>query len=157
MHSQAVSKSVGDSLPPIAGILLIVAAGGGFKQVLVDTGIGQLLAQGIIHSGLSPLLMGWLVAVAIRLATGSATVAMLTSAGILEPLAATMVGPHAALLVLAVGCGSVFFSHVNDAGFWLIKEYFNVSVGDNIKSWSLMETVLSVTGILLVLLTSVLV
>lgn len=101
--------------------------------------------------------MGWLVAVAIRLATGSATVATVTSAGILEPLAATMVGPHAALLVLAVGCGSVFFSHVNDAGFWLIKEYFNVSVGDNIKSWSLMETVLSVTGILLVLLTSVLV
>ena len=157
MHSQAVSKSVGDSLPPIAGILLIVAAGGGFKQVLVDTGIGQLLAQGIIHSGLSPLLMGWLVAVAIRSATGSATVATVTSAGILEPLAATMVGPHAALLVLAVGCGSVFFSHVNDAGFWLIKEYFNASVGDNIKSWSLMETVLSVTGILLVLLTSVLV
>lgn len=157
MDRQAISSSIGNSLPPIAGILLIVAAGGGFKQVLVDTGIGTLLAHAIIGSHLSPLLMAWLVAVAIRLATGSATVATVTAAGILEPLAVSLPPVEAALLVLAVGCGSVFFSHVNDAGFWLIKEYFGVSVGQNIKTWSLMESVLSVTGLVLVLLVSLVV
>ncbi|MCX8466886.1 GntT/GntP/DsdX family permease [Cutibacterium avidum] len=154
MDKEAISVSIGASLPPIAGILLIVAAGGGFKQILVDTGIAKLLANGITGSSVSPLLMAWLVAVVIRLATGSATV---TAAGILEPVAATMPSTHAALLVLAIGCGSVFFSHVNDAGFWLIKEYFGISVGENIKSWSLMETVLSVCGLLLVLLVSVII
>ena len=155
MDKEAISVSIGASLPPIAGILLIVAAGGGFKQILVDTGIAKLLANGITGSSVSPLLMAWLVAVVIRLATGSATVATVTAAGILEPVAATMPSTHAALLVLAIGCGSVFFSHVNDAGFWLIKEYFGISVGENIKSWSLMETVLAVCGLLLVLLVSV--
>ncbi|AGJ78034.1 gluconate:H+ symporter [Cutibacterium avidum] len=157
MDKEAISVSIGASLPPIAGILLIVAAGGGFKQILVDTGIAKLLANGITGSSVSPLLMAWLVAVVIRLATGSATVATVTAAGILEPVAATMPSTHAALLVLAIGCGSVFFSHVNDAGFWLIKEYFGISVGENIKSWSLMETVLSVCGLLLVLLVSVII
>ncbi|EGY77222.1 GntT/GntP/DsdX family permease [Cutibacterium avidum] len=157
MDKEAISVSIGASLPPIAGILLIVAAGGGFKQILVDTGIAKLLANDITGSSVSPLLMAWLVAVVIRLATGSATVATVTAAGILEPVAATMPSTHAALLVLAIGCGSVFFSHVNDAGFWLIKEYFGISVGENIKSWSLMETVLSVCGLLLVLLVSVII
>lgn len=157
MDKEAISVSIGASLPPIAGILLIVAAGGGFKQILVDTGIAKLLANGITGSSVSPLLMAWLVAVVIRLATGSTTVATVTAAGILEPVAATMPSTHAALLVLAIGCGSVFFSHVNDAGFWLIKEYFGISVGENIKSWSLMETVLSVCGLLLVLLVSVII
>ena len=157
MDKEAISDCIGASLPPIAGILLIVAAGGGFKQVLVDTGIAKLLAAGITRSSVSPLLMAWLVAVVIRLATGSATVATVTAAGILEPVAATLPPTQAALLVLAIGCGSVFFSHVNDAGFWLIKEYFGISVGENIKSWSLMETVLSVCGLLLVLLVSVII
>ena len=83
--------------------------------------------------------------------------ATVTAAGILEPVAASLPSAHAALLVLAIGCGSVFFSHVNDAGFWLIKEYFGISVGQTIKSWSLMETALSVCGVLLVLLVSVIV
>lgn len=83
--------------------------------------------------------------------------ATVTAAGILEPVAASLPPAHAALLVLAIGCGSVFFSHVNDAGFWLIKEYFGISVGQTIKSWSLMETALSVCGVLLVLLVSVIV
>lgn len=157
MDRDAISDSVGASLPPIAGILLIVAAGGGFKQILVDTGIAKLLGNGITQSSISPLLMAWLVAVVIRLATGSATVATVTAAGILEPVAASLPSAHAALLVLAIGCGSVFFSHVNDAGFWLIKEYFGISVGQTIKSWSLMETALSVCGVLLVLLVSVIV
>lgn len=154
MDRDAISDSISNALPPIAGILLIVAAGGGFKQVLVDTGIADMLARAINGSHLSPLLMAWLVAVVIRLATGSATVATVTAAGILEPVAAGLPPVQAALMVLAVGSGSVFFSHVNDAGFWLIKEYFGISVGQNIKTWSVMESILSVTGLVLVLLVS---
>jgi GntP family gluconate:H+ symporter len=98
------------------------------------------------------LLLAWLVAVLIRLATGSATVATVTASGILAPLAAGMPAAQVSLMVLAIGAGSVFFSHVNDAGFWLVKEYFGMKVGQTIKTWSLMETVLSVTGLVLVLL-----
>ncbi len=157
MGIKEVSSSLEASLGPIAGIILIVSAGGGFKQTLVDTGIGQLVADWIAQSGLSVLLLAWLVAVLIRLATGSATVATVTASGILAPLAAGMPAAHVSLMVLAIGAGSVFFSHVNDAGFWLVKEYFGMKVGQTIKTWSLMETVLSVTGLVLVLLLSVVV
>jgi GntP family gluconate:H+ symporter len=151
-----VSSVLGGSLPPIAGILLIVAAGGGFKQVLVDAGVGNLVADAAKNANLSPLLLGWLVAVGIRVATGSATVATITAAGIVAPLAATLDRPGVALLALAVGCGSLFFSHVNDAGFWLVKEYFGLTVGQTIKSWSVMETIISVVGFLGVLLLNLL-
>ncbi|MFI7302019.1 SLC13 family permease [Micromonospora aurantiaca] len=150
-----VSGFLGGSLPPIAGILLIVAAGGGFKQVLVDAGVGDLVANAADGANLSPLLLGWLVAVGIRVATGSATVATITAAGIVAPLADTLAGPEVALLALAIGCGSLFFSHVNDAGFWLVKEYFGLTVGQTIKSWSVMETIISVVGFLGVLLLDV--
>jgi GntP family gluconate:H+ symporter len=152
MGPKEVGSSLEASLGPIAGIILIVAAGGGFKQTLVDTGIGQLVADWIAQSGLSVLLLAWLVAVLIRLATGSATVATVTASGILAPLASGMSATEVSLMVLAIGAGSVFFSHVNDAGFWLVKEYFGMKVGQTIKTWSLMETVLSVTGLVLVLL-----
>ena len=142
-----------DALPPIAGILLIVAAGGGFKQVLVDTGIGTCLADWARDANISVLLLAWVIAVLIRLATGSATVATITASALMVGLVA---GPQStgetSLVVLAIGAGSVFFSHVNDAGFWLVKEYFGLSVGQTIKSWSLMETVLSVSGLIFVLL-----
>ncbi|MFC8504007.1 GntP family permease [Pedococcus sp. NPDC057267] len=151
MGTRALATSMEKALPPIAGIILIVAAGGGFKQTLVDTGIGKLVAQWVQGSGISVLLLAWVVAVLIRLATGSATVATVTASGILAPLAAGMSTGEVSLLVLAIGAGSVFFSHVNDAGFWLVKEYFGLSVGQTIKSWSLMETVLSVTGLVFVL------
>ncbi|MFD6661457.1 SLC13 family permease [Micromonospora chalcea] len=150
-----VSGFLGGSLPPIAGILLIVAAGGGFKQVLVDAGVGDMVANAADGANLSPLLLGWLVAVGIRVATGSATVATITAAGIVAPLADTLAGPEVALLALAIGCGSLFFSHVNDAGFWLVKEYFGLTVGQTIKSWSVMETIISVVGFLGVLLLDV--
>ncbi|WBB83750.1 SLC13 family permease [Micromonospora sp. WMMC264] len=150
-----VSGFLGGSLPPIAGILLIVAAGGGFKQVLVDAGVGDLVANAADGANLSPLLLGWLVAVGIRVATGSATVATITAAGIVAPLADTLAAPEVALLALAIGCGSLFFSHVNDAGFWLVKEYFGLTVGQTIKSWSVMETIISVVGFLGVLLLDV--
>jgi GntP family gluconate:H+ symporter len=152
MGTKELASSLEKSLPPIAGILLIVAAGGGFKQTLVDTGIGGLVANWVEGSGVSVLLLAWVVAVMIRLATGSATVATVTASGILAPLAAGMSTPEVSLLVLAIGAGSVFFSHVNDAGFWLVKEYFGLSVGQTLKSWSLMETLLSVSGLVFVLI-----
>jgi GntP family gluconate:H+ symporter len=155
MNRAQLASSLEKSLPPIAGILLIVAAGGGFKQTLVDTGIGKVLASTIAGSSISPLLLAWLVAVLIRLATGSATVATITASGILAPLAATMSTGSTSLLVLAIGSGSLFFSHVNDAGFWLVKEYFGLSVGETIRSWSVMETLISVSGLVLVLLLSI--
>jgi GntP family gluconate:H+ symporter len=152
MGTKELASTLEKSLPPIAGILLIVAAGGGFKQTLVDTGIGGLVADWVQGSGVSVLLLAWVVAVMIRLATGSATVATVTASGILAPLAAGMSTPEVSLLVLAIGAGSVFFSHVNDAGFWLVKEYFGLSVGQTLKSWSLMETLLSVSGLVFVLI-----
>jgi GntP family gluconate:H+ symporter len=152
MTTKEVALSVEQGLPPIAGILLIVAAGGGFKQTLIDTGIGKLIADWVAGSGLSVLLLAWLVAVLIRLATGSATVATVTASGILAPLVSTLSVGETSLLVLAIGAGSLFFSHVNDAGFWLVKGYFGLSVGQNLKTWSIMETLLSVVGLVLVLL-----
>ena len=98
------------------------------------------------------LLLGWLVAVLIRLATGSATVATVTAAGILAPLVPTLDPGTTSLLVLAIGSGSLFLSHVNDAGFWLVKEYFGLSVGQTIKTWSIMETIISVVGLIFVVL-----
>jgi GntP family gluconate:H+ symporter len=157
MDRRALSASVGGSLPPIAGILLIVGAGGGFKQTLVDAGVGDLVGRFAGEAALSPLILGWLVAVGIRVATGSATVATITAAGIVAPLAAGLDAPTVALLALAIGAGSLFFSHVNDAGFWLVKEYFGLTVGQTIKSWSMMETAISVVGLLVVLLLSVIV
>lgn len=152
MDRRQIASSLEKSLPPIAGILLIVGAGGGFKQTLIDTGIGGVLAKAIAGSSVSPLLLAWVVAVLIRLATGSATVATVTASGILAPLAQTLSTGHTSLLVLAIGSGSLFFSHVNDAGFWLVKEYFGMTVGETIRSWSVMETVISVAGLVLVLL-----
>ncbi|MQY06533.1 GntP family permease [Actinomadura macrotermitis] len=152
MDRAALATALERSLTPIAGILLIVAAGGGFKQTLIDTGIGKLVADWVSGSGMSVLLLAWVVAVLIRLATGSATVATVTASGIMAPLVTTLDTGQTSLLVLAIGAGSLFFSHVNDAGFWLVKEYFGLSVGQTVKSWSLMETFVSVSGLVFVLL-----
>jgi GntP family gluconate:H+ symporter len=152
MTREGVEKAMGSGLPGIAGILLIVAAGGGFKQMLVDAGVGGVIADWAQGSGISTLLLGWLVAVGVRLATGSATVATITAAGIVSGIAADLPTNEVSLLVLAIGCGSLFFSHVNDAGFWLVKEYFGLTVGQTIKSWSVMETAISVVGVSCVLL-----
>ena len=152
MTRDQIAKCLETSLPPVAGIILIVAAGGGFKQVLVDTGIGTKLAEWATAAHISTILLAWVLAVLIRLATGSATVATITASSLMLGLVEGMSTGQVSLIVLAVGAGSVFFSHVNDAGFWLVKEYFGMSVGQTIKTWSLMETVLSVTGLVLVLL-----
>ncbi|OZC46942.1 GntP family permease [Rhodococcus sp. 14-2470-1a] len=155
MDRPAIAKSLESSLPPIAGILLIVGAGGGFKQVLIDTGIADVIADAIKSSSLPVLFLAWLVAVLIRVATGSATVATVTASGILAPVAAELSSTHVSLMVLAIGAGSLFLSHVNDAGFWLVKEYLGTSVVQNLKTWSVMECVISVTGLAGVLALSV--
>ena len=152
MTLKQISKCVESALPAIAGILLIVAAGGGFKQVLVDTGIGTVLADWAKGANVSVLLLAWVLAVLIRLATGSATVATITASSLMTGLMDGLSTGETSLVVLAVGAGSVFFSHVNDAGFWLVKEYFGLSIGQTLKSWSLMETILSVSGLIFVLL-----
>lgn len=150
-----LTKKIGESLLPIVGVMLIVGAGGGFKQVLVDGGTGTAIAKIAVAASLSALVLGWIIAVLIRLATGSATVATVTAAGIIAPLATGLSPAQLALVVLAIGAGSLFFSHVNDAGFWLVKEYFGLTVGQTIKTWSVMETIISVVGFGFTLLLSV--
>ncbi|MFD8964902.1 GntP family permease [Streptomyces sp. NPDC059568] len=149
-----LASTVEKSLGPIAGVLLIVGAGGGFKQTLIDSGVGRMVLDISEDWSIPALLLAWLIAVAIRLATGSATVATISAAGLVAPLAADMSSTHTALLVLAIGAGSLFFSHVNDAGFWLVKEYFGMNVGQTLKTWSVMETIISVVGLGCVLLLS---
>ncbi|WP_432077141.1 GntP family permease [Streptomyces wuyuanensis] len=151
---ERIGAAVEKSLAPIAGVLLIVGAGGGFKTTLIDIGVGRMILDFSENWAIPTLLLAWLIAVAIRLATGSATVATISAAGLVAPLATDMGTAEAALLVLAIGAGSLFFSHVNDAGFWLVKEYFGMNVGQTVKTWSVMETIISVVGIVFVLLLS---
>lgn len=148
---QKVGDLVAGSLLPIAGIIFIIGAGGGFKQTLVAVGIGDAIGKAAAASGISALLLGWLISVGIRLATGSATVATVTAAGLMAPLLSQLPGTNTALLALAIGSGSLFLSHVNDAGFWLVKEYFGMTVGETFKTWSAMETIISVVSIGLIL------
>ncbi|GAA1142350.1 gluconate:H+ symporter [Microbacterium natoriense] len=152
MNRTSVAHSLESSLPPIAGILLIVGAGGAFKQVLIDTGIGEVITRAVLESGVSVLLLGWLVAVLVRIATGSATIATITAAGLMTSAASTLPGPEVALLVLAIGSGSVFLSHVNDAGFWLVKQYLGTSLPQTFKTWTVLECLISVVGLAGVLL-----
>ncbi|MGW1054014.1 GntT/GntP/DsdX family permease [Streptomyces sp. NPDC002521] len=151
---ERLQQTVEKGLMPIAGILLIVGAGGGFKQTLIDSGMGRMILDISKSWSIPAVLLAWLIAVVIRLATGSATVATVSAAGLVAPLAAGTSTTHTALLVLAIGAGSLFFSFVNDAGFWLVKEYFGLSVGQTVKTWSIMETILSVVAGGLVLLLS---
>jgi len=147
-NREQIQKFCGECLAPIAGITLIVGAGGGFGRVLMDSGISKEIVNAATAAHLSPLVFAWCVAALIRLATGSATVAMTTACGIVAPIAAAggvQVRPE--LLVLATGSGSLIFSHVNDGGFWLIKEYFGMTVGQTFKTWSLLETIISLMGL----------
>ena len=150
--SKQIMKFVDDSLAPTAAIVLIIGAGGGFKQMLVASGVGNAIGQMALHAQVSPILLAWLVAGLIRIATGSATVATITGAGIVAPLATMVPGVNRELLVLATGAGSLILSHVNDAGFWLVKQYFNMSVAETFKTWTVMETLISVVAIVFIML-----
>ncbi len=153
---QSVMNIYSDSVKDIALILLIIAGAGIFKQVLVDSKVANEIAELLSNSSLSPLVLGWLIAALIRVAVGSATVAGITAAGIVEQLVRdTNTSPS--LMVLSIGAGSLMFSHVNDAGFWLFKEYFNLSIKDTLRSWSVMETIVSIVGLICVLILNLIV
>jgi Gnt-I system high-affinity gluconate transporter len=146
-----VMDSVSSSIAGITMVLLIIAGAGALKEVLIDSGVSQFIADLLKGSSFSPLLLAWLIATVIRVCVGSATVAGLTAAGIVLPMIeSTGVSPE--LMVLAIGSGSLMLSHVNDSGFWLFKEYFNLSVKDTLRSWTLMETTVGVTGLIGVLI-----
>ena len=145
-----IMSHYGDAVKDISLILLVIAGAGALKQVFIDSGVSNQIADGLHGLSINPLILGWLIASIIRICVGSATVAGLTTAGMIVPiLAQTHADPN--LMVLAIGAGSLMFSHVNDAGFWLFKEYFNISIKDTFRSWSLMETIISVLGLLGVL------
>lgn len=142
-----------ETMKPAGAILLAIGAGGALKQVLVTAGLSDLLARLASSGAISPILLSWLIAVGVRLATGSATVATITTAGIVPGLiAATGTSPEWA--VLAIGAGSVFFSHVNDPGFWLVKGYIGTSTADTFRTWSVLETSISVVGLVAILCAS---
>lgn len=146
-----------DCLAPTATILLVIGAGGGFNQVLVQSGVGRAIADVARDLNASPLIVAWTVAALIRVATGSATVAMTTAAGIAAPLALATPGTSPELMVLAAGSGALVLSHVNDAGFWLIKEFFNMTVPQTLKTWTVAETIVGFAGLAFTLLLSLLV
>jgi len=134
------------AITDIASILLVIAGSGAFKQVLVASGVNDEIAGTLEGLAVDPLILAWVVTAAIRVCVGSATVAGLTAAGILAPVVAAG-GVEPNLMVLAIGAGSLFCSHVNDAAFWMFKEYFGVSVADTFKSWTVMESLVSVMGL----------
>ena len=140
----------GDGVSSIAMLIMIIAAGGVFKQALIDGGVGNYIKGMTDDLHFQPLILGWAIAALIRVSVGSATVAALTAAGIVSPLVTGNVLPE--LMVLSVGSGSLMFSHVNDTGFWMFKEYFNLSVKQTFLSWTMMETIVSVLGLIGVLL-----
>ncbi len=145
-----VMQSLSGSVAAIAMILLIIGAGGSFKQVLLDSGVSEYIVQITRNIHLSPLFLAWCVSAMLRMAVGSATVAAITSSGIVLPmLSGSGIKPE--LMVIATSSGSLMFSHVNDIGFWMFKEYFNLSIKQTFLSWSIMETIVSVTGLLGVL------
>jgi Gnt-I system high-affinity gluconate transporter len=151
-----VMKVYGEAVKDIAMILLIISGAGMLKQILVDSGLSQELASVLSGWQLPPLVLAWIVTAGLRLALGSATIAGLTAAGILYPFTAhTAVDPN--LLVLSIGAGSLFCSHVNDTAFWLFKEYFGLSMKDTFRSWTVMETLVSVIGLIGVLIINALV
>ena len=149
-----VLKFCNDCLAPTAAILLVIGAGGGFNRVLIESGVGHAIADIAIGAHVSPILLAWIVATLIRVATGSATVAMTTAAGIVAPIALLTPGTPPELLVIATGAGALMLSHVNDSGFWLIKEFFNMTVPQTLRTWTVAETIIGVAGLAFTLLLS---
>ncbi|MBC2665896.1 gluconate permease [Novosphingobium flavum] len=142
-----------EAMVPVGGIILAIGAGGALKQILVTIGLPALFGRLASLDIVSPLVVAWLVSAAIRLATGSATVATITASGIMAEVAARS-GADPALMVLAIGAGSVIFSHVNDPGFWLVRGYLGTSTRDTFRTWSMLETAIAVMGLIMVLLIS---
>ncbi|GAA5514477.1 high-affinity gluconate transporter [Deinococcus carri] len=148
---EVLLSRTGQSLLPLAGILLIIGAGGGFKNILIESGVGKAIADLAVGANWSPLVLAYLIAALVRVATGSATVALTTTAGLMTPILARTSGVSPELLVLATGAGSLILSHVNDAGFWLVKEYLGMDVKETLQTWTVMETVLSLVAFAIVM------
>ena len=153
--SKELLKFTNDCLAPVASIILLIGAGGGFNKILTASGVGDAIAGYAQNAHLSPLVLAFVIAGLIRAAVGSATVAMTTAAGIVAPIAATMPGVSPELLVLATGAGSIILSHVNDSGFWIVKEYLNLSVPQTLKTWTVMETILGFAAFGIVMVMSI--
>jgi GntP family gluconate:H+ symporter len=151
LNRDTILKFTNEALAPIATILLVIGGGGAFNKVLLDSGIGTQIADWAKGSGISPIILGWLIAALIRVATGSATVSMMTAAGIVAPIAAAM-PVNKELLALATGAGSLILSHVNDSGFWMIKEYFGMSVKETLQTWTVLETIIAVVALAMILI-----
>lgn len=153
---QEVQDIATKALEPAGIIILVTGAGGVFKQVLIDSGVGQVLGDMMGDSALPPIVLAFLIATAVRVAQGSATVAMVTAAGLITPLLEMvgMTGPALGLIVIAIASGATVLSHVNDSGFWLVNRYFGMDVKDTLKSWTVMETIIGLTGFTVVLIIS---
>jgi gluconate:H+ symporter, GntP family len=150
-------RAAEEAVPAVAGVLLVVGAGGGFGRVLDAAGVDTAIAQAAQGLPLSTMVLGWVIAALLRVSVGSATVACVTAASIMAPIAAAMPGVNRELLVLAIGAGSLIASHVNDGGFWLVKEYFNMNVPQTVATWTVLETIISIVGLAGVLLLGVVV
>jgi GntP family gluconate:H+ symporter len=149
--TRVVGKRLAEALPPVSAIMLIIGAGGALKQMLIDVGLGAVIAHASQLVMLSPILLGWFIAVILRLATGSATVAIVTASGLMAATVTADPTLNPSLLALSIGSGSLFFSHINDAGFWLVKEYMGMNLPNMFKTWSVLETIIAVMGLLLAL------
>ena len=147
LRSRHLLRFAEESLPPIASVLLVVGAGGGFGRVLDAAGVDTAIAQADGGPALSPLVLGWVIAALLRLSVGSATVAVVTAASIMAPIVSGDAGREQGALVIAIGAGSLIASHVNDGGFWLVKEYFNMNVPQTVATWTILETIVSVAGL----------
>jgi len=145
---EKVGGTLRKSIAPVAVLLLTIGAGGGLKQTLLDAGVSQTISKVAEGAHMSYILLAWLIAVALRQATGSATVATTTTAGILAPLMVGLAATQSSLVALAIGAGSVFFCHVNDAGFWMVREYFDLKLKQTILVWSVLQTIVSVAGLI---------
>lgn len=149
-----LSDALTRAFEPTAVILLLTGAGGAFKQVLVDAGAGKMMAAGLLDLGIAPLFAAFLLALIVRVAQGSATVAMLTAAGFVAPIsaAAGIAGWDLALMTIAIAAGASMASHVNDSGFWLVSRYFGITEAETLKSWTISSTLVGLTGFVVVLL-----
>jgi Gnt-I system high-affinity gluconate transporter len=146
-----VMNSVASAISSITMVLLIIAGAGALKQILTDSGVSEYIGTLLSGSSISPLILAWLIATIIRICVGSATVAGLTAAGIILPLVSTT-GVSPELMVIAIGAGSLMCSHVNDGGFWMFKEYFNLTVKETLSTWTVMETTVGIMGLVGVLI-----
>ena len=151
LNRDALGKMATDSLAPIGTLLAIMGGGGAFKQIIVDSGVGPYAGKPLASSAISPLVVAYLVAAAMRMAQGSATVAIITAAGIVAPLVKGIPGYQPEMIVLALSAGGTILSHVNDAGFWIVNEYFGMTVPQTLQSWTTMKVITSLVGIACIL------